>query len=184
MIHPTADVSAQARVGGGTKIWNWAQVRETARIGRDCIIGKSVYIDVSVVIGDRCKIENNASIFSGAIIESGVFIGPHACLLNDKYPRATTPDGDLKTINDWTPSSVTVREGASIGAGAIILPGITVGRFALVGAGAVVTRDVGLHELVAGNPAVVVGFVCVCGSSLPLETIKVCAECGRTYSQS
>jgi acetyltransferase-like isoleucine patch superfamily enzyme len=165
-IHPTADVSPLATIGEGTRIWHQAQVRERARIGRSCIIGKGVYIDFDVVIGDRVKIQNGVSIYHGATIEDGVFVGPHACLTNDKLPRAIAPDGELKGDADWEVGKILVQYGASIGAGAIIVPGVTVGRFAMVGAGAVVTRDVAAHALVVGNPARPVGFVCMCGHRL------------------
>lgn len=169
-IHPSAEVSPLATIGEGTRIWHQAQVRERARIGRSCIIGKGAYIDFDVAIGDRVKIQNGASIYHGATIEDGVFVGPHACLTNDKLPRAITPDGELKRDADWEVGEILVQYGASIGAGAIILPGVTLGRFAMVGAGAVVTRDVAAHALVVGNPARQVGFVCACGQ--PLESVS------------
>lgn len=169
MIHPTAEVSPSAQVGEGTKIWHQAQVREGARIGRECIIGKGVYIDHDVIIGDRVKVQNRASIYYGVTIEDGVFIGPHACLLNDKVPRAITPNGRLKRDADWEVSEILVKHGASVGAGAVVLPNVTIGRFAMVGAGAVVTKDVPDHGLVVGNPARLVGYVCQCGGRLEEE---------------
>ena len=197
-VHPTAEVSPQARVGTGTKIWHQAQIRERAQIGEACIIGKGVYIDFDVVVGSRVKIQNGASIYHGATIEDGVFIGPHACLTNDKLPRAITPQGLQKSDADWEVSKTVIQYGASIGAGAIILPGITVGRFALVGAGAVVTKDVIAHGLVVGNPARLVGRVCMCGRRLveavgetqpptvvhPAGTTHrfSCPSCGREYT--
>jgi UDP-2-acetamido-3-amino-2,3-dideoxy-glucuronate N-acetyltransferase len=172
IIHSTAEVSPLATVGEGTKIWHQAQVRERAKIGRFCIIGKGVYVDSDVVVGDRVKIQNGVSIYHGVTIEDGVFVGPHACLTNDKLPRAITPDGELKCDADWQVGTILVQYGASIGAGAIILPGVTVGRFAMVGAGAVVTRDVAAHALVVGNPARLVGFVCACGHRLRRTAAK------------
>ena len=165
-IHPTAEVSPAAQIGPGTSIWNGAQVREGAQLGKECNLGKNVYIDFDVRIGDRCKIQNNASIFHGTILEDGVFVGPHACITNDKLPRAITPQGELKGSDDWEVGPVLLRYGASIGAAAVVLPGVTVGRFALVGAAAVVTRSVPDHALVVGSPARVVGFVCACGGTL------------------
>jgi acetyltransferase-like isoleucine patch superfamily enzyme len=199
-IHPTADVSSLAEIGEGTKIWHQVQVREGARIGRCCIIGKGAYIDLGVVIGDRVKIQNGASIYHGVTIEDGVFIGPHACLANDKLPRAVTPEGQLKQDTDWEVGRILVQCGASIGASAVILPDVIVGRFAMVGAGAVVTKDVVAHGLVVGNPARLVGFVCKCGHRLveadesqtvrlEQQTLKVsrrfaCPACERDYSLS
>jgi UDP-2-acetamido-3-amino-2,3-dideoxy-glucuronate N-acetyltransferase len=178
-IHRTAEVSPAAIVGDGTQIWNEAQVRDGARIGSQCMLGKSVYVDVDVTIGDRVKLENRVSVFKGARVEDGVFIGPHSCLLNDKRPRAITPEGALKGPEDWTVSGVTVEQGASIGGGCTILPGVTVGRFALVGAGSVVTRDVPAHALVLGNPARVVGHVCECGGRLAAD--GECTSCSRGH---
>jgi len=165
-IHPTADVSADASIGAGTSIWNQAQVREGARIGSGCVIGKNVYVDAGVVIGDRVKIQNNVSVFHGVTIEDGVFVGPHACFTNDRLPRAINPDGTPKTDADWSVTPILVRAGASLGANSTILPGVTIGRWAMVGAGSVVTRDVADHELVAGNPARRLGSACVCGEAL------------------
>jgi acetyltransferase-like isoleucine patch superfamily enzyme len=167
-VHPTADVSPEARIGSGTRIWHQAQVRERAVIGAHCVLGKGVYVDFDVVIGDNVKIQNYALLYHGATLEDGVFIGPHACLANDRFPRAITPDGRLKTDADWDVGSVRVCYGASIGAGAIVLPGVTVGRFAMVGAGAVVTRSAPDHALLLGAPARQAGWVCRCGR--PLES--------------
>ncbi len=178
-IHPTADVSPEAVIGEKTSIWNEAQVREGARVGSECIIGKGVYIDVDVVIGDRVKLENRVSVFKGAELASGVFVGPHSCLLNDRRPRAITPDGQLKSEADWTVSGVKVEAGASIGGGCTVLPGVTIGRFALIGGGSVVTRDVVPHGLVIGNPGRLVGFVCECAAKL--DAGGTCPSCSRTH---
>ena len=107
-------------------------------IGKNCIIGKDVYIDFDVKIGDNVKIQNSALIYHGATIEDGVFIGPQVCLTNDRMPRAITSDGQLKGNDDWVVGPILVKYGASIGAGSLILPNVTIGRFSLVGAGAVV----------------------------------------------
>ncbi len=159
-IHPTADVSSGATLGPGTKIWHQAQVREGAVLGRNCILGKGAYVDFDVRIGDNVKVQNRASIYHGVTLENGVFVGPHVVFTNDKLPRAINADGSLKSDSDWEVGRILVREGASLGAGAIIVAGVTIGRFALVGAGAVVTRDVPDHGLVYGNPARLVGYVC------------------------
>ena len=111
-VHPTAEVSDDAAIGPGTSIWNQAQVREGARIGRDCIGGKNVYVDAGVVIGDRVKIQNNVSLFHGVTVEDGVFIGPHVCFTNDRIPRAVNVDGSLKSDADWEVSPILVRRGA------------------------------------------------------------------------
>ncbi|MBI4213717.1 MAG: N-acetyltransferase [Chloroflexi bacterium] len=176
-IHPSAEVSPDAKIGEGTRIWHFAQVREGATIGANCVLGKDVYVDFGVIIGSNVKIENGASIFHGSVLEDGVFVGPHACLTNDRSPRAINPDGTLKRGEDWSISPIRVCYGASIGAGAVVLPGITIGRFSLIGAGAVVTHDVGDHEVVVGNPARVIGLVCPAAHRLP-SGAHSCPECG------
>lgn len=185
-VHPTAEVSAEAVIGAGTSIWNQAQVRERARIGRGCIIGKNVYVDTEVVIGDDVKVQNNVSLFHGVTVEDGVFIGPHVCFTNDNIPRAINPDGSLKTDADWEVSPTLVRRGAALGANSTILPGVTIGRWAMIGSGSVVTRDVADHELVAGNPARRMGSACACGQPLRDEPDGTpfsgrCPRCGETF---
>jgi len=166
MIHATALVEANVEVGADTKVWHYVHLRRGARIGSECILGKDVFVDLDVQIGNRCKLQNGVKVYHGATVEDGVFLGPQACVLNDKNPRAITPDGALKTDADWDVGKVLIRRGASIGGGALILPNVTVGAFALVGSGAVVTRDVPDYALVVGNPARIAGYVCACGRRL------------------
>jgi acetyltransferase-like isoleucine patch superfamily enzyme len=171
-----------AVLGAGTRIWHEAQVREGAVLGEDCIVGKGVYIDFGVHIGRAVKIQNRASVYHGTTIEDGVFIGPHVVFTNDLRPRAITPDGELKTDDDWEVGETTVQYGASVGAGSIILPGLRIGRFALVGAGSVVTRSVQDYAIVVGNPARPVGYACACGQKLSShKTSHWCEACGRRY---
>ena len=165
-IHPTAEVASEAQIGAGTHIWRQAHIREYAVIGELCNIGKGVYIETRVRIGSRVKIQNHVSIFEGVTLEDGVFVGPHVCFTNDLHPRAITPDGRLKAAADWQITPTLVRYGASIGAGAVIVCGVTIGTFALIGAGAIVARDVPPHALVLGNPARLCGYVCRCAHSL------------------
>ena len=150
-IHPTAIVDPSAEIGAGTKIWINVQVREGARIGRNCVLSKDVYVDHGVVIGDDCKIQNSVSVYSGVTLEDGVFVGPNACFTNDRVPRARNPD--------WQVTETLVQHGASIGANATIVCGVTIGEYAMIGAGSVVTRDVEPFALVMGNPARRVGRV-------------------------
>jgi acetyltransferase-like isoleucine patch superfamily enzyme len=185
-IHPTAEVSPNATLGAGTRVWHEAQVREGAVLGRNCILGKGAYVDFGVRIGDNVKVQNRASIYHGVTLESGVFVGPHVIFTNDKLPRAINPDGSLKSDADWELGRVLVKEGASVGAGAIVVAGVTVGRFALVGAGAVVTRDVPDYGLVYGNPARLAGYVCENGHRVeataeqrPGGTLWRCPTCSR-----
>jgi len=187
-IHPAAEVSPEAHIGAGTRIWNQVQVREHAHIGEACNIGKGVYIDAHVHIGSRVKIQNHVSVFEGVTLEDGVFVGPHVCFTNDLFPRAITPDGKLKGATDWEITPTLVKYGASIGAGSIILCGVTIGEFALIGAGSMVTRDVPPHALVVGNPARQHGYVCRCARRLTNvrehegELIGWCEACGRECS--
>jgi acetyltransferase-like isoleucine patch superfamily enzyme len=150
-VHATADIEAGVTIGPGTTVWNRAQVRTGARIGADCIVSRDAYIDIGVVIGDRVKIQNAALIYQGVTIEDGVFVGPNVILTNDRFPRAITANGDLARAADWVVSPTRLRTGASIGAGAVVVAGNDIGRFATVGAGAVVTRDVPDHALVAAT---------------------------------
>ena len=179
MIDATADVSNQSVIGPGTMIWGGAQVRELARVGSGCILARGVYVDSGVVIGDRCKLQNHTSVFSPAVLEDGVFLGPGVILTNDRVPRAVNPDMTAKSADDWTPLGVRICTGAAVGAGSVILPGVTVGRWALVGAGSVVREDVVPHALVVGNPARLIGMVCACGSRLSGDEVDrlVCATC-------
>ena len=165
-IHATAEVHPSVIIGKGSSIWNHCQVREGAQLGENCILGKDVYVDFGVKVGDNVKVQNGAMLYHGLTIESGVFIGPGVIFTNDKRPRAINPDGSLKTDADWEVGQTRVHYGAAIGAGAIILPGLVVGEFAMVGAGALVTRDIPAHGLVLGNPARLVGYVCKCGEKL------------------
>ncbi len=157
-IHPTAIVEENVEIGEGTRIWHFVHIRSGAKIGKKCNIGKDVYIDTEVKIGDYVKIQNGVSIYKGVTLEDKVFIGPYAVFTNDLYPRAFS--------EEWEIVPTLVREGASIGANATIVCGVTIGKYAMVAAGAVVTKDVPNHGLVMGNPARLVGFVCYCGHPL------------------
>ncbi len=177
-VHPTAVVEDDVVIGEGTRIWHFVHVRRGARIGRGCNIGKGVYIDVGVVIGDRVKIQNFVSVYRGVTLEDDVFVGPHATFTNDLYPRSFN--------EDWELVPTLVKKGASIGANATIVCGVTIGEYAMVGAGAVVTKDVPPHGLVYGNPARLKGFVCYCGR--PLREVVgedndyvyyKCSHCGK-----
>lgn len=158
-IAESADVDPTATVGDGSSVWHLAQIRDGVALGRECIVGRGAYIGSGVQVGDRCKIQNYALVYEPARLEDGVFVGPAVVFTNDTFPRAVNPDGTLKSAADWEATGVTVRTGAAIGARAVCVAPVVVGRWATVAAGAVVTRDVPDHALVMGVPARQVGWV-------------------------
>lgn len=190
-IHPTAIVESDVEVGEGTYIWDAVHARAGSRIGDDCIIGEKTYVAGGVRIGDRVKVNALVYLCAGVTLEEGVMVAAGVVFTNDLYPRATTVD--LKTLRPSDFGSdhleTRVRQGASIGAGSVILAGVEIGRFALVGLGSVVTRSVADFHLVRGNPAVVAGAVCRCGQPMArfdaerkLDTEVACRACGLRYA--
>ena len=180
-VHETAEVSSEAIIGRGTIIWHQAQVRERAKLGEECIVGKGVYLDFDVTVGDRCKLQNGVYVYHPATIADGVFLGPGVIVANDRIPRAVTPEGRLKSDDDWQAAAVHIGTGASIGAGSVILPGVKIGRWAMIGAGSVVTKDIPAHGLAFGNPVRLQGYVCACGNRLRRQSdiSYRCPECGQ-----
>ena len=170
-IHHTAEVSENANIGEGTKIWNLAQVRGNCVIGENCIISKNVYIDTQVEIGNNVKVQNNVNVYHGVKIEDDVFLGPSMTFTNDLYPRAFN--------TDWEITETLVKKGASIGANVTVVCGVTIGEYAMIGSGSVVTKDVPKHALVVGNPARQIGRVCKCG--FKLDENGICTKCGEKY---
>jgi acetyltransferase-like isoleucine patch superfamily enzyme len=159
VVKDTAQVAESARLGDGTTVWELAQIREDATLGTGCIVGRGAYVGTGVQIGDNVKLQNYALVYEPAVLGNGVFVGPAAVLTNDEFPRSVDPDGNLKRGSDWHAVAVTVGDGASIGARAVCVAPVTIGRWALVAAGAVVTRDVPDYALVAGVPARRIGWV-------------------------
>jgi UDP-2-acetamido-3-amino-2,3-dideoxy-glucuronate N-acetyltransferase len=154
--HPSAIVEPDAVVGAGTKVWHHAHIRSGAVVGVACTLGKNVFVDAGARIGDRCKIQNDVSVYRGVELADEVFVGPSVVFTNDLRPRAAA--------TDWVITPTFVRAGASIGGNATIICGVELGPSCMVGAGSVVTRSVRPHQLVAGNPARHLGWVCACGS--------------------
>lgn len=179
-VHPTALVEAK-EIGQGTRIWAFVHVMAGAVIGANCSIGDHCYIEGGTHVGDNVTVKNGNMIWEGVTLEDGVFVGPHVFFTNDLYPRsARLPEAQERYRNrDWLAPTL-VRHGASLGAAAVILGGITIGEFATVGAGAVVTHDVPPHAMVVGNPARIKGWVCQCGLPVQLERgTATCKGCQR-----
>lgn len=179
-VHPTSEVSRKAVVGRGTKIWQHCTVLAGARIGEDCLLSQNVYVEGRARIADRVKIKNNVSIYDCVEFEDDVFVGPSAVFTNVLTPRSHWPRKNefQKTL---------VKRGATVGANATVVCGVTVGRFAMVGAGSVVTKDVPDFALVCGVPAEQHGWVCYCGAVIghEVESEAYCCEtCGSTYKFS
>ncbi|BFV58985.1 acyltransferase [Kitasatospora sp. CMC57] len=185
-VEQSADVDERAVIGPGSTVWHLAQVREDAVIGADCIVGRGAYVGPGVRIGDRVKLQNHALVYEPAVLEDGVFVGPAAVLTNDLYPRSVDPDGRLKRGDDWHAEGVTLRQGCSIGGRAVLVAGVTVGRWALVAAGAVVHRDVPDFALVAGVPARRIKWVGRAGEPLTDagDGRWVCPRTGETYLEA
>ena len=182
-ILPSADVDADVDLGAGSSVWHLAQVRSGARLGTSCIIGRGAYIGPGVQLGDNCKVQNYALVYEPARLGAGVFIGPAAVLTNDHFPRAVNPDGSLKSGSDWELVGVTIHDGASIGARAVCIAPVTIGKWAMVAAGATVTKDVPDFALVAGSPAKRIKWVGRAGVPLTASTSGewICPSTGERY---
>jgi UDP-2-acetamido-3-amino-2,3-dideoxy-glucuronate N-acetyltransferase len=184
-IAVSATVAESALLGMDVQIWDLAQIRERVELGDNCIVGRGAYIGTGVSVGANSKIQNDALVYEPAILGAGVFVGPAVVLTNDTFPRAINPDGSQKISADWSPTGVTIEEGAAIGARAVCVAPLNIGRWATVAAGAVVTKDVPAFALVAGVPARQIGWVGKAGRPLVSSGDHwVCPVTGENYKEA
>lgn len=176
-LHPTADLGAGVQIGLGSRVWRRVLIADQVRVGTQCTLGTGVHLGAGTRVGNRVKIQNLAQVF-GADIRDEVLLCPGVLIVEDAAPRATTSMGTPQEPGDWTPDPVTVGQGATVGAGAILLPGVRIGAYAMIAAGTVVDHDVPAHALIAGNPHRHVGWACRCGQRLRGLT---CGHCGTRY---
>jgi len=172
--HPTAVIDEGVTIGGDTKIWHFAHILSGSKVGRRCNLGQNVMVGPDVSIGDNCKLQNNVSVYQGVTLEDGVFCGPSMVFTNIYNPRA-----EIRKMDQVRPTLV--RKGATIGANATIICGVTLGRYSFIGAGALVNRNVADYAIVAGNPARQIGWSCECGERLT-EDLE-CLGCGKQYAK-
>jgi acetyltransferase-like isoleucine patch superfamily enzyme len=185
MFHPTAIVES-AHVGVGTRVWAYAHVLEHAQVGANCNLGDHTFVEGGARIGNNVTIKNQVCVWDGVVLEDNVFIGPRVTFTNDRYPRSPRMPGAEQRYShqeNWLETTF-VREGCSIGAAAVVLPGLELGAYSVVAAGAVVTRDVAPFSLVVGTPARHVAWVCRCGQPLDGTYREcTCPSCGETPAQ-
>jgi UDP-2-acetamido-3-amino-2,3-dideoxy-glucuronate N-acetyltransferase len=184
-VHPTAIVES-AQVGDGTRVWAYTHVMEGAVIGANCNIGEHSFIESGAIVGSHVTIKNGNMLWEGVHLEDGVFLGPRVAFTNDLYPRSPRLPQARKRYADrgWLKPTF-IGKGASLGAGAVILAGITIGEFSMVGAGATVTRNVPPYGLVIGSPARVRGWVCQCGLPLTFSHgVASCTDCDFVFVNS
>jgi len=176
-VHESSYVDEGAEIGAGTKVWHFCHIMPGAHIGERCNIGQNVLVSTDVTLGNNVKIQNNVSLYTGVIVEDDAFLGPSMVFTNVINPRS-----HVNRKNEY--KRTLVRKGASIGANATIVCGVTLGKYCFIGAGAVVTRDVPDYALVYGSPARVRGWMCQCGEQLNFENDRaVCQVCGDTYTK-
>lgn len=174
-VHESSYVDEGAEIGAGTKIWHFCHIMPRAHIGERCNIGQNVLVASDVTIGNNVKIQNNVSLYTGVLVEDDVFLGPSMVFTNVVNPRS-----EVSRKDEYR--TTLVRKGASIGANATIICGVTLGMYCFVGAGSVVTRDVPDYALVYGSPARVRGWMCRCGEQLTFDEGRaICPRCGEAY---
>lgn len=174
-VHESSIIDNNVKIGKDTKIWHFCHVCDSANIGEKCVLGQNVYVGPKVKIGNNVKIQNNVSVYEGVTLEDGVFCGPSMIFTNIINPRSTVPrmDETKKTL---------IKKGATIGANATVICGVTIGKGAFIGAGSVVTKDVPDYALVYGVPGKIEGYMCECGIKLNFQDGKAkCEKCGKEY---
>ena len=183
-VHPQA-INESQQVGEGTRIWAFAHVMRGVVVGKECNIGDHTFIESGAILGNGVTVKNGVSIWQDVTLQNFVFVGPNAVFTNDLYPRSPRyPESSARYQDkNWLKQTL-IKEGATIGANATIVCGVTIGRYAMVGAGTVVLKDVPDFRLVVGNPARDAGWVCMCGERLQEEKAIRCKHCGRTYTDT
>jgi UDP-2-acetamido-3-amino-2,3-dideoxy-glucuronate N-acetyltransferase len=173
-VHPTAVIDDNVTVGRGSKIWHFSHILSGSKIGEKCNLGQNVMVGPDVVIGNNCKLQNNVSVYQGVTLEDGVFCGPSMVFTNIYNPRA-----EIRKMDQVRPTRV--KKGATIGANATIVCGVTLGRYSFIGAGAIVNKNVPDYAIVVGNPARQIGWACECGERLTEDFD--CLSCGRQFEK-
>lgn len=176
-LHESSCVDEDVSIGDGTKIWHFSHILKNSKIGKNCVIGQNVMIGPCVKIGNGCKIQNNVSLYNGVTLEDDVFLGPSCVFTNVINPRAF-----IERKHEF--KKTLVKKGATIGANATIVCGVTIGSYALVGAGSLVTKSVPDHCLCYGNPVRIKGWVCQCGLKLEFKNSRAfCKNCKTQYKK-
>ena len=178
-VHPSSFVDEGAQIGEGTSIWHFCHIFKNATIGKGCKLGQNVVVHSTAKLGNNVKVQNNVSIYDGVILEDDVFCGPSCVFTNIINPRSGFPRNSAEFYR-----KTLIKRGASIGANATIVCGVTIGNHAFIGAGSVVTKDVGDFELVYGSPSKAKGWMCACGEKLGFTNGQAtCQACTRQYSK-
>ncbi len=177
-VHESSYIDDNVEIGEGTKVWHFSHIMSNSTMGEKCNIGQNVVISPGVRLGNGVKIQNNVSVYTGVICEDDVFLGPSCVFTNVINPRSF-----IERKSEY--KQTIIGKGASVGANVTIVCGHNIGKYALIGAGAVVTKNIPDYALVVGNPAIVKGYVCKCGSKLDFKENKaICESCNEEYIKS